>query len=136
MDKKGITLVELLIVVAIIGILAAVAIPGYIGQQRRAARTEASSNLQNIRLLMEQDFSENATYIAANGTSYTEAVTTLQTALPGFRPGNAADLNYDYAVASTATTFTAVATAKAGKRVAGDAICTINENNVRSGPCW
>jgi len=135
MNKRGVTLIEMLVVVAIIGILAAVAIPGYIGQQKRAARTEASTNLQNLRLLGEQFFAENGTYVGTTGV-YTELSTTLQTALPRFRPGSATDLNYDYSVASTATTFTATAAAKTGRRVAGDANCTINQNNVTTGPCW
>jgi type IV pilus assembly protein PilE len=135
MNKRGVTLIEMLVVVAIIGILAAVAIPGYVGQQRSAARTEASTNLQNLRLLGEQFFADRGTYVGTSGV-YTELSTTLQTALPGFRPGSATDLNYNYSVVSTATTFTARATAKAGKRVAGDAVCEINQNNVRTGPCW
>lgn len=62
MSRKGVTLIEMLIVIVIIGIITAVAIPGYIGQQKRAARAEAYSNLENIRLLEEQFFSENGQY--------------------------------------------------------------------------
>jgi len=69
MNKKGFTLIELLITVAIIGILAAIAIPGYIGQQRRAARTEAYTNLESLRLLEEQFFAENGRYTISLGAA-------------------------------------------------------------------
>ena len=153
MNKKGFTLTELLIVVAIIGVLAVIAIPAYIGQQKRAARTEANSHLQTLRILMEQNFAEQGSYTPPNNGATapvspltylgTSAVTNngLEDFLRGFNPAgldNAAQLdalNYTYTMAFTATTFTATATGKAGTRTEGDT-CTINQSNTKTGPCW
>src|SRR4030042_3094438 len=110
MNKKGFTLIELLIVIAIIGILAVIAVPAYIGQQRNATRTEAYSNLQNLRLLEEQYYAENGCYYRTGATpACTNATRTglaqiQQNAsgdpfLPGFRPGSS--LMFDYSITTT-----------------------------------
>jgi prepilin-type N-terminal cleavage/methylation domain-containing protein len=141
MNTKGVTLIELLIVVAIIGILAMIAVPAYIGQQKNAARTEAYSNLENLRLLEEQYFAENGCYfrnaggVCANtGISGTDNVKAF---LPGFKPGTAADLSFNYSLSvftasgAVAGGFTATAAGKAKTRVTGDSFW-INHNNDRN----
>src|SRR3989337_4207060 len=90
-NNKGLTLLELIIAIAIVFILVAIAVPAYLGQQKRAARTEAFTNLEALRLLEEQSFSENATYTAAAAN-----VAASQALLLGFRPGTG--LNFSYQI--------------------------------------
>ncbi len=58
----GFTLIELMITVAIIGILAAVALPAYGDYIRRGQLPEATSALSDYRIKMEQYFQDNRNY--------------------------------------------------------------------------
>jgi type IV pilus assembly protein PilA len=60
--KKGFTLVELMIVVAIIGILAAIAIPNFIKFQAKAKQSEAKTNLKGLFQAQKSYYAERDTY--------------------------------------------------------------------------
>lgn len=61
----GFTLIEVMITVAIIGILAAIALPAYGDYVRRGRITEAVAGLSDMLVKMEQYFQDNRTYVGA-----------------------------------------------------------------------
>jgi type IV pilus assembly protein PilE len=131
MNKKsrGFSLIELLTVVAIVGVLAAVAIPAYTDYVQRSKITEATANLSELRLRAEKFFADNRTYVGFNQ------------AMSGAR-------YFAYACDPvTASAFTCTATGVPGQGMNGFQY-TINESNTRtstftglsgwnnSGTCW
>ena len=75
LNKRGFTLIELMIVVAILGILAAVAIPAFINYMRKAKTSEATLNIDRI-------FEGGVTYFEAEHVPRGVTGTVLQHCLP------------------------------------------------------
>ena len=137
----GITFIELMVVLAIIGILSAIAVPTYTTYLQRAGRSEAIANLESLKLFEEQLFAETAIYATAAGVCAAgeDNISDIQDELPGFNPGTGLDFSYcieqniDLAAAIQTPCFRARAFGNAGTRVAGDAFM-VDCNNANNYP--
>ena len=84
-SEKGFTLIELMIVVAIIGILAAIAIPQFSSYRIRAFNRAAESDMRNLMNGEEAYFADSQTYADVTKIGSKTASTTTFGSLPGVK---------------------------------------------------
>lgn len=112
-SQSGFSLIEVMIVVAIMGILASIAMPAYQDYIRSGNAAEAPANLANCRVQAEQFFQDNFTYV-------------------GFVCAPSDARFFDYSIDNqSATTYTLRATGRAGQNM-GNFSFSVNQDNAKT----
>lgn len=134
--QNGFTLIEVMVVVVIIAILAAIAVPQYSDYVTRSKIADAVSGLSDSRVRAEQYFQDNRTYVGACVTGANSAGDILANDTSNFQ--------FRCSAAPTATTYSLSAT---GIGSMNGFVYTVDQSNARqttnalsgwatSGTCW
>jgi type IV pilus assembly protein PilE len=121
-NKNGFTLIELIITVAIVGILASIAYPSYTNSLRKSNRSAAQSVLMDIAQRQSQYLVENRSYAASTSA--------VNVTVP-----SKVSSTYTITVTNSAgppPSFTATATPIAGTNQVSDGVLTINNTGTKT----
>ncbi|HJV48864.1 MAG TPA: type II secretion system protein [Geothrix sp.] len=107
--SRGFSLIELLLVLAVIGIISAIAIPSFLGQRMRARVIgDAMSNAKVLQMGLESLKADSGIYGAAGTYDWAAdgSATTGPTLLPAFQPTGNTKMNYHLVIAAGGVTYT------------------------------
>jgi len=120
---KGFTFIELLIAIAIVGIITAIALPSYQSYVLQSNRAVAKAILLENAQFMEQFYTENSRYNLTNPGGVAVALPPVLSQSP--RAGGGGVIHYNIGVVATPNAFTLQAVPNAAGPMAGDVCGTL-----------
>lgn len=124
---RGFTLIELMVVVMVVAILAAIAIPSYLEQSRKGRRADAMRAVSEYQLAMERWRSENPCYGQSGGSCPTFTAS-------GTYPAAPSSAYYTFTLGTATPTAYSVTATPTGRQ-AGDRCANLAASNT-SKPTW
>lgn len=126
--RRGFTLIELMIAVALVAILAAVALPSYTEYIKRSSRGAAQSELVELAAVQEKIFLNSNAYASSVTTAYSGS----STGGLGVTTGLSRDTRYSFGTTVDGASFTLTATPVSGSTQAGDGNLSIDAQGQRT----
>jgi type IV pilus assembly protein PilE len=126
--EAGFTLIELMITVAILGVLVAIAYPSYTDYVRDARRADAQADLVELSQWMERQFTVNGNYTVSGGAP----------TLPFIKsPKDGTEASYALTVSAAASAFTLTATPAGGQVGQACGTMTVTQTGAKAPVnCW
>ena len=145
-QSKGFTLIELMVTVAIIGVLAAIALPSFNEQLRKGRRQDAITEIGRLQMAQERRRADNATYgtLAQVGgvTPLPSGYYTMAVATPTVNCANGTVVSSANSLSITATVAGSQVNDTACKTLTVTSLCGViaktatNSSNAASTTCW
>lgn len=132
---QGLTLIELMVVVAVLGILASIALPAYLSYVTKSRAQAATSDLVGMALALENTFQKTLTYPTGYSNTVIPALSSSRSSTSGLSDFSAwtpsQSSYFTYKVTTTTSSFTVTATGN-DSGMSSNCILTLSNENVRT----